>query len=79
MPDDFRASLITHVKAVIQRADRGQTEAAPQQYLILPFFRVLGYDSLNPDEVVPEPYTSFRGSKPSRFTFAPPSSPHSYG
>lgn len=70
MADEFRSRLITHAQAVVQRADRAQTEAATQQYLILPFFQMLGYDPLNPDEVVPEAHASFSDKFKNRVDYA---------
>lgn len=70
MSDDFRQRLVTHAQAALQRADRATTEAATQQYLILPFFQVLGYDPLNPDEVVPESHASFSDKFKNRVDYA---------
>jgi hypothetical protein len=70
LADDFKARLVAHAQAVVQRAERAQSEAATQQYLILPFFQVLGYDSLNPDEVVPEAHASFSDKFKNRVDYA---------
>jgi hypothetical protein len=70
MTDDFRQRLVAHAQAVVQRAERATTEAATQQYLILPFFQVLGYDPLNPDEVVPESHASFSDKFKNRVDYA---------
>jgi hypothetical protein len=59
MTDDFRSALIAHAKAAVDRAVRAQSEAATQQYLVLPFLRLLGYDPQDPDEVIPEAHASF--------------------
>lgn len=70
MPDDFKSRLISHAQAAVQRAERAQSEAATQQYLILPFFQLLGYDALNPDEIVPEAHASFSEKFKNRVDYA---------
>jgi len=59
MLDEFKTKLVGHAKTAIVRADRAATEEATRQYLVLPFFQLLGYDPLNPDEIVPEANASF--------------------
>lgn len=59
MSEEFRGALIAHAQTVVERAVRAQSEAATQQYLVLPFFQLLGYDPLDPDEVIPEAHASF--------------------
>jgi hypothetical protein len=59
MSDDFRTRLVAHAAVAVDRAARAQSEAATNQYLVLPFFHLLGYDPLDPDEVVPEAHASF--------------------
>jgi hypothetical protein len=59
MTDEFKTRLISHSRLVVDRAPRATSEAATQQYLILPFFQLLGYDPLNPDEIIPEDHASF--------------------
>lgn len=59
MSDEFKSRLIEHAKAILSRAERASSEEATRQYLILPFFQLLGYDPLNPDEIVPETEASF--------------------
>ena len=70
MTNDFRAALIAHAQASVERAGRAQTEAAAQQYLVLPFIQLLGYDPLNPDEVIPESHASFSEKFKNRVDFA---------
>jgi len=70
MADDFRAQLIAHAQAARDRAGRAQTEAATNQYLILPFLQLLGYDPLDPDEIVPEAHASFSDKFKNRVDFA---------
>lgn len=55
----FKASLISFAKTAVQRSDRVTNEEAAKQYLVLPFFQLLGYDPLNPDEIIPEAAASF--------------------
>jgi len=70
MTDDFRAALIAHAQTCLDRAPRAQTEAATQQYLILPFVQLLGYDPLDPDEVIPEAHASFSDKFKNRVDYA---------
>lgn len=68
--DEFKVSLISHAKLVVERSDRAHTEAATQQYLVLPFFKLLGYDPLNPDEIIPEAHASFSDKFRNRVDYA---------
>jgi hypothetical protein len=70
MSDDFRASLIAHARIAIERSGRAATEAATNQYLVLPFIQFLGYDPLDPDEVVPESHASFSDKFKNRVDYA---------
>ena len=57
--DDFKNQLVSFAKTAVARAERVTSEEAAKQYLILPFFQLLGYDPLNPDEIIPEAAASF--------------------
>lgn len=70
MSDDFKSRLVAHAQAVLDRAGRAQSEAATQQYLVLPFFQLLGYDPLNPDEIIPEAHASFSDKFKNRVDYA---------
>ena len=70
MADEFKASLIAHAQLCLDRAPKAATEAATQQYLILPFVQLLGYDPLDPDEVIPEAHASFSDKFKNRVDFA---------
>jgi hypothetical protein len=70
MTDDFRSRLLAHAKVAVDRAARAQSEAATAQYLVLPFFQLLGYDPLDPDEVVPEAHASFSDKFKNRVDYA---------
>jgi hypothetical protein len=70
MSDDFKTRLIQHARTAVERAPRAQSEAATSQYLVLPFFQLLGYDPLNPDEVVPEAHASFSDKFKNRVDYA---------
>ena len=59
MSEEFRSALIAHAQSAVERAPRAQSEAATQQYLVLPFLQLLGYNPLDPDEVIPEAHASF--------------------
>lgn len=70
MAEDFRSSLVAHAQVCLDRAPRAATEAATQQYLILPFVQLLGYDPLDPDEVIPEAHASFSDKFKNRVDYA---------
>ncbi|HEV7589411.1 MAG TPA: type I restriction endonuclease [Longimicrobium sp.] len=59
MSEEFRAALVAHAQTAVERAVRAQSEAATQQYLVLPFLQLLGYNPLDPDEVIPEAHAWF--------------------
>jgi predicted type IV restriction endonuclease len=70
MSDEFKSRLIQHARVAGERAARATSEAATSQYLVLPFFQLLGYDPLNPDEVVPEAHASFSDKFKNRVDYA---------
>jgi predicted type IV restriction endonuclease len=70
MAHDFRTALIQHAQTTLDRAGRAHTEAATQQYLIIPFIQLLGYDPLDPDEVIPEAHASFSDKFRNRVDYA---------
>jgi hypothetical protein len=70
MSQDFRTALVAHAQTALDRAGRAQTEAATQQYLIIPFIQLLGYDPLDPDEVIPEAHASFSDKFKNRVDYA---------
>lgn len=70
MSQDFRAALVAHAQTALDRAGRAQSEAATQQYLIIPFIQLLGYDPLDPDEVIPEAHASFSDKFKNRVDYA---------
>lgn len=70
MSDDFKARLVQHARVSVDRAGRAQSEAATSQYLVLPFLQLLGYDPLDPDEVVPEAHASFSDKFKNRVDYA---------
>lgn len=70
MTDDFKARLLAHARTAVDRSQRAATEAATAQYLVLPFFQLLGYDPLDPDEVVPEAHASFSDKFKNRVDYA---------
>ena len=70
MSQDFRAALVAHAQIALERAGRAQSEAATQQYLIIPFIQLLGYDPLDPDEVIPEAHASFSDKFKNRVDYA---------
>jgi len=70
MSQDFRAALVAYAQTALDRSGRAQTEAATQQYLIMPFIQLLGYDPLDPDEVIPEAHASFSDKFRNRVDYA---------
>jgi hypothetical protein len=70
MSQGFRTALVSHAQVALDRAGRAQTEAATQQYLIMPFIQLLGYDPLDPDEVIPEAHASFSDKFKNRVDYA---------
>ena len=68
--DDFKTRLLAHAQTAVERAGRASSEAATNQYLVLPFLQVLGYDPLDPDEVIPEAHASFSDKFKNRVDFA---------
>lgn len=59
---EFSDLLKEHIAHVQKYKDVVQNEEQTKQALIMPFFKVLGYDVLNPNEFVPE-YTADVGIK----------------
>lgn len=70
MPEDFHSRLVAHAKLALDRSARAGSEAAAQQYLVLPFFQLLGYDPLDPDEIIPEAHASFSDKHKNRADYA---------
>jgi predicted type IV restriction endonuclease len=68
--EEFKNQLLTHARTVVDRAGRAQTEEATKQFLIIPFFRLLGYDPNDPDEIVPEADASFSDKFKNRVDYA---------
>lgn len=70
MSEDFKNQLEAHAKVTVERATRAETEAATQQFLIMPLFQLLGYDAQDPDEIVPEAHASFSSKFKNRVDYA---------
>jgi len=68
--EEFKNRLLVHARMVVDRAGRAQSEEATKQFLILPFLQLLGYDPLDPDEVVPEADASFSDKFRNRVDYA---------
>jgi predicted type IV restriction endonuclease len=68
--EEFKNRLLTHARTVVDRAGRAQSEEATKQFLIIPFFQLLGYDPLNPDEIIPEADASFSDKFKNRVDYA---------
>src|SRR5690554_3338397 len=70
MSTDFQTKVVDFAKMALSRADRVTSEEATKQYLVLPFFQMLGYDPLNPDEIIPESQASFSDKFKNRIDYA---------
>lgn len=68
--EEFRGKLVEFAKTLVGRADRVTNEEAAKQYLVLPLFQFLGYDPMNPDEIVPEAQASFSDKFRNRVDYA---------
>jgi predicted type IV restriction endonuclease len=68
--EEFKNRLLVQARTVVDRAGRAQSEEATKQFLILPFLQLLGYDPLDPDEVVPEADASFSDKFKNRVDYA---------
>jgi predicted type IV restriction endonuclease len=68
--EEFKNRLLTHARTVVDRAGRAQTEEATKQFLIIPFLQLLGYDPLDPDEIIPEADASFSDKFKNRVDYA---------
>jgi hypothetical protein len=68
--EEFKNRLLVHARTVVDRAGRAQSEEATKQFLILPFLQLLGYDPLDPDEVIPEADASFSDKFKNRVDYA---------
>lgn len=70
MSEEFKDQLLAHARKSVDRAGKAQSEEATKQFLIIPFFHLLGYDPLDPDEVVPEADASFSEKFKNRVDYA---------
>lgn len=70
MPEGLKEDLVEFANTATARADRVTSEEASKQYMVLPFFQFLGYDPLNPDEIIPEAHASFSEKFKNRVDYA---------
>lgn len=70
MSEEFKDQLLAHAKKAIARVDKAQSEEATKQFLVIPFFQLLGYDPLDPDEIIPEADASFSDKFKNRVDYA---------
>ncbi|MBX3139876.1 MAG: type I restriction enzyme HsdR N-terminal domain-containing protein [Trueperaceae bacterium] len=70
MSKEFQTKVAEYAKTAVTRANRVTSEEAAKQYLVLPFFQFLGYDPLNPDEIIPESQASFSDKFKNRVDYA---------
>jgi len=68
--EEFKNRLLVHAKTAVDRAGRAQNEEATKQFLIMPFFTLLGYNPNDPDEVFPEADASFSDKFKNRVDYA---------
>lgn len=68
---DFIDRVKAFAAIVPQRLDGIKTEAATQQFLVMPFVQqILGYDAFNPNEVMPEYDANVGASKKFKLDYA---------
>jgi predicted type IV restriction endonuclease len=67
---DFTQALTQAAREMVKRADRCRNEESTKQFLVLPFIRFLGYDILDPEEVVPEHSADFSDKYKNRVDYA---------
>lgn len=70
MSEEFKDRLLSHAKKAVDRAGKATNEEATKQFLIIPFFDLLGYDPHDPDEIVPEADASFSEKFKNRVDYA---------
>lgn len=70
MSEEFKNRLLSHARTAADRAGRAQSEEATKQFLIIPFLQLLGYDPLDPDEIIPEADASFSDKFKNRVDYA---------
>src|SRR5215213_3236957 len=70
MSEEFKNRLLVHAKTAIERAGQAQNEEATKQFLIIPFLQLLGYDPLDPNDVIPEADASFSDKFKNRVDYA---------
>ncbi|HET7270170.1 MAG TPA: type I restriction endonuclease [Rubrobacter sp.] len=70
MSEEFKNRLLIHAKTTVERAGRAHNEEATKQFLIIPFLQLLGYDPLDPDDVIPEADASFSDKFKNRVDYA---------
>jgi hypothetical protein len=70
LSEEFKNRLLIHARTAVDRAGRAQNEEATKQFLIIPFLQLLGYDPLDPDEVIPEADASFSDKFKNRVDYA---------
>ncbi len=70
MSEEFKNRLLVHAKTAVERAGRAQNEEATKQFLLIPFLQLLGYDPLDPDDVIPEADASFSDKFKNRVDYA---------
>jgi hypothetical protein len=66
----IRGTRCSVPRSIRPGAGRAQNEEATKQFLIMPFFLLLGYDPNDPDEVVPEADASFSDKFKNRVDYA---------
>lgn len=70
MGQEFKDRLLEYARTAVKRAGKVQNEESTKQFLIIPFLQLLGYDPLDPDEVIPEADASFSDKHKNRVDYA---------
>lgn len=70
MDMEFTQQLIKAAKDIQSKAVHCKNEEMTKQFLVLPFIRFLGYDILDPQEVLPEHHADFSDTHKNRVDYA---------
>jgi hypothetical protein len=69
MTEDFEQRLVEFAKKLVARAPDCKNEEATKTFLILPFLRLLGYDTEDPHVIEPEHAAAFADKYKSRVDY----------
>jgi len=67
---ELTQALVQAAREIVKKAERCRNEESTKQFLVLPFIRFLGYDILDPEEVIPEHSADFSDRYKNRVDYA---------